>query len=99
MRDRIGALQIVFGMLSGRPQVYIGARLRWRDWHGSLPAPAVAFRVFQRALHFFAQHFGEDRAANNAAAGSGDVGSAIAIGEDAMERLLDPISFERKAEG
>ena len=59
----------------------------------TLDAPAVALGVFEGALHFFAENFGEDGAADGAGAGLGDVGRTVTAGEDALERLLDPICF------
>src|SRR5580693_351311 len=84
MRNLIGTLQIVFGMFRVGPQVYIRARMRWQGRHRPLHAPSVSFRVFQRPLHLFAQHLGEDRAAYDASTRPSRVGGAITIREHAV---------------
>src|SRR6266403_4505154 len=72
------------------------ARLEGREDEPALHAPTVALGMFERALHLFAKDFGENRAAHGASAGLRDVRCAIAAGEDAQERLLDPVGFERE---
>src|SRR6266446_9395003 len=66
---------------------------------GWLDAPAVALGVLERALHLFAEHFRERRARYGAGARFGDVGSAVAAAEDAQQRLLHPVRFQRQPEG
>src|SRR5260370_37424438 len=69
------------------------------DGEVTLDAPAVTLGVLEGALHFFPQDFGEDGAANGAGAWLGDVGCPITASEDSLKRLLDPIRFQREAEG
>ncbi len=70
------------------------ARLEGRADESALHAPTVALGMFERALHLFAKDFSENRAAHSASAGLRDVRCTIAAGEDAQERLLDPVGLE-----
>src|SRR6266704_122611 len=69
------------------------------DREVALDAPAVTLGVFEGALHFFPQDFGEHGAANGARAWLGDVGCSITASEDSLKRLLDPVRFQREADG
>src|SRR6266480_5207240 len=64
----------------------------------ALDAPAVALGVFERALHLFPQDFRQDGAAHGARTWLSDIGRPVPPGEHSLQRLLDPIRFQRKAE-
>src|SRR6266480_3907536 len=65
----------------------------------TLDAPAVALGVFERALHLFPQDFRKDRAAHGARTLLSDIGRPVTPREHSLQRLLDPVRFQRKAEG
>lgn len=71
------------------------ARFRRAFGKYGLYAPSVALGVLEGTLHFFAKDLGEDGAPYSASTGLTDVRGAIAAGEYAEQRLLDPIRFER----
>ena len=73
--------------------------LAFRDSCWGLDAPAVAFCVFQGALHFAVQGFHKPCSSNGFAARSDQVRGPKARTENAHYRLFDPVSFEVQAKG
>src|SRR5229473_7267737 len=65
----------------------------------TLDAPAVTLGVLKGTLHLFPQNFGEDGAAHSARAWLGDVRRPVTTRQHPLKRLLDPVRFQRKAEG
>src|SRR5712692_2084983 len=64
----------------------------------TLDAPAVTLGVLEGALHLFPQDFGEDGAADSARARLSNVRRPVAARKNSLQRLLDPVRFQREAE-
>ena len=67
--------------------------------NAELNAPAVAFGMLQRSLHFDVENVHKSRRPNRFRASRGEVRSPVARLQNAHDGLFDPVRFERQAKG
>src|ERR1700722_3253239 len=102
-------MQFLAGSSPGRPPDRPSAECRIWTWKRNsrqnarkdsrLYTPTIALGVLESTLHLLPQHLCKHRSADGARARLGDICCAVSAREDALERLFDPVRFERKSKG